>query len=139
MHIKTWLRAGYFTSSNFLALYCSAPFRKLSSMMSHSTVPYVIIIMIIIIIIIITSKPLQPPKCHLSPPLGPQLHFHLVSVHFFWYLRPIKIKSLTWLNFWWSPVQDHFLGHVQTSSSTAAIFRLFSSCLFLNTEHWFPH
>lgn len=33
-----------FTSSNFLALYCSAPFRKFSNMMSHSTVPYIIVI-----------------------------------------------------------------------------------------------
>lgn len=33
-------RSGYFTSSNFLALYCSAPFRKFSRMMSHNTVPF---------------------------------------------------------------------------------------------------
>lgn len=38
------LRTAYFTSSNFLALYCSAPARKFSNMMSHSTVPYIMII-----------------------------------------------------------------------------------------------
>lgn len=30
----------HFTSSNFLALYCSAPFRKFSRMMSQRTVPW---------------------------------------------------------------------------------------------------
>lgn len=34
-------RTRTFTSSNFLALYCSAPFRKFSSIMSHRTVPYI--------------------------------------------------------------------------------------------------
>lgn len=38
------LRTAYFTSSNFLALYCSAPARKFSNMMSHNTVPYIMII-----------------------------------------------------------------------------------------------
>lgn len=43
LHITSYiLRTVYFTSSNFLALYCSAPFRKFSNMMSHSTVPYII-------------------------------------------------------------------------------------------------
>ena len=49
MHITLWyifLKTEYFTSSNFLALYCSAPFRKFSSMMSHNTVPYIIIVLI---------------------------------------------------------------------------------------------
>lgn len=39
-----WLKRVYFTSSNFLALYCSAPFRKFSNIMSHSTVPYIMTI-----------------------------------------------------------------------------------------------
>lgn len=33
------INAASLTSSNFLALYCSAPFRKLSRMISHNTVP----------------------------------------------------------------------------------------------------
>lgn len=49
VHITLWyifLKTEHFTSSNFLALYCSAPFRKFSSMMSHNTVPYIIIVLI---------------------------------------------------------------------------------------------